>query len=100
MKTRWVMVLTGWILQAVTGSVFVLRAQDAAITNIQVTDRAIQRRVKRMGINLGDQNYYDSGQLLKNLTFRNQNALHLTQNLMRVFVKFKCMGQHDKVHAG
>ncbi|MEO8659887.1 MAG: hypothetical protein ABI693_15565 [Bryobacteraceae bacterium] len=78
MKTRCAIVTTAWILQAATGGVFLLRAQDSGITNIQLTDRAIQRHVKRMGINLGDQNYYDSGQLLKNLTFRNPGFEGLT----------------------
>jgi hypothetical protein len=45
-------------------------AQTTA-TNIQVTSAAQQSSVKRLGINLGDQTYWDSGQLMKNLVFRN-----------------------------
>jgi hypothetical protein len=40
-------------------------------TNIQVTSTIQQPAVHRLGVNLGDQNFYDSGQMLKNLVFRN-----------------------------
>ena len=40
-------------------------------TDIQVTSTVQQSSVKRLGINLGDQSYWDSGQLLKNLVFKN-----------------------------
>jgi hypothetical protein len=36
-------------------------------TDIAITDDVLQRGVKRLGINLGAQNFYDSGQMLKNL---------------------------------
>ncbi len=45
-------------------------AQTTA-TNIQVTSAVQQSSVKRLGINLGDQTYWDSGQLMKNLVFSN-----------------------------
>jgi hypothetical protein len=45
-------------------------AQSTA-TNIQVTSAVQQSSVKRLGINLGDQTYWDSGQILKNLVFKN-----------------------------
>jgi len=45
-------------------------AQTTA-TNIQVTSAVQQSSVKRLGINLGDQTYWDSGQMLKNLIFKN-----------------------------
>jgi hypothetical protein len=44
-------------------------AQSTA-TNIQVTSAVQQSSVKRLGVNLGDQTYWDSGQLLKNLVFQ------------------------------
>ena len=47
----------------------ILSGQTA--TNIQVTSAVQQSSVKRLGINLGDQSYWDSGQLLKNLVFKN-----------------------------
>lgn len=43
----------------------------AQTTSIEVTGTVKQNSVKRLGINLGDQTYYDSGQMLKNLIFRN-----------------------------
>jgi len=45
-------------------------AQTTA-TNIQVTSAIQQSSVKRLGINLGDQTYWDSGQIMKNLVFAN-----------------------------
>src|SRR5882762_7640188 len=40
-------------------------------TNIQVNSTVLQSSVKRLGVNLGDWDYYDSGQILKNLVFAN-----------------------------
>lgn len=40
-------------------------------TNIQVTSTVQQATVHRLGVNLGDQTYWDSGQMLKNLVFIN-----------------------------
>ena len=45
-------------------------AQSTA-TNIQVTSAAQQTSVKRLGVNLGDETYWDSGQITKNLVFQN-----------------------------
>jgi hypothetical protein len=42
-----------------------------APTNIEITSAVQQASVYRLGVNLGDQSYWDSGQLLKNLSFRN-----------------------------
>src|SRR6266567_555175 len=42
-----------------------------AATNIDVSARVGVASVKRFGINLGWMNYYDSGQIMKNLIFRN-----------------------------
>jgi alpha-L-arabinofuranosidase len=46
-------------------------AQTTAPTNIQVTSSYVQPSVTRLGINLGDQDSYDSGQMMKNLIFGN-----------------------------
>ncbi len=46
-------------------------AQMTAPTNIQLTTTVLQPNVTRLGINLGDQTYWDSGQMMKNLVFRN-----------------------------
>ncbi len=40
-------------------------------TNIQVTSVVQQSSPARLGVNLGDQDYWDSGQLMKNLVWRN-----------------------------
>lgn len=40
-------------------------------TNIVLTDQPLQQNLHRFGINLSGQSFYDSGQILRNLTFRN-----------------------------
>ena len=40
-------------------------------TNIEITSQALHAGVKRFGINLSGQTFYDSGQMLNNLAFRN-----------------------------
>src|ERR1035441_2179176 len=40
-------------------------------TNIQVTSAVQQASVTRLGVNLGDQSFWDSGQIMKNLVWRN-----------------------------
>ena len=49
----------------------VLSASAQTPTNIQVTSTVVQSSVKRLGVNLADQTFYDSGQMLKNLIFQN-----------------------------
>jgi hypothetical protein len=41
------------------------------VTNLRVARQVILPGVTRLGINLGDQTYYDSGQMMKNLLYRN-----------------------------
>lgn len=41
------------------------------VTDIAIDTTAIQTDVKRLGINIPMQTYYDSGQMLRNLVFRN-----------------------------
>src|ERR1700677_3278956 len=43
----------------------------AQATNFAIGTTIQQRNVKRFGIDLGDQNFDDSGQMLRNLIFRN-----------------------------
>ena len=43
----------------------------SAVTTLTVTDRVALPHVTRLGINLGDQDFYDSGQMMKNLLYRN-----------------------------
>ncbi len=42
-----------------------------SVTDLRMTRQVILPGVTRLGINLGDQDYYDSGQMLKNLLYRN-----------------------------
>lgn len=43
----------------------------SGVTVLRITNRVLLPKVTRLGINLGDQDYYDSGQMLKNLIGRN-----------------------------
>ncbi|HXB62011.1 MAG TPA: hypothetical protein VNU94_04060, partial [Acidobacteriaceae bacterium] len=44
---------------------------SAGVTDIAITDSVLQPAVERLGINLGEQDYFDSGMILKNLVARN-----------------------------
>src|SRR5207244_4769145 len=50
---------------------FVPAAPALAVTIIDVSTHVAVPAVKRFGINLGWMNNYDSGQIMKNLIFRN-----------------------------
>jgi hypothetical protein len=54
---------------AQAGTQKALNAQS--VSDIVITNKIHQDGVKRFGINLGRETFYDSGQLLRNLTFRN-----------------------------
>ena len=41
------------------------------VTHLAIGPEVLHTGVRRLGINLGGQNFYDSGQILRNLTFRN-----------------------------
>ena len=41
------------------------------VTHFRVTNQVVLPNVTRLGINLGEQTYYDSGQMTKNLLYRN-----------------------------
>ncbi|MBS1799374.1 MAG: hypothetical protein JSS95_06065 [Acidobacteria bacterium] len=43
----------------------------SAVTNIAIDGTVAQNDVRRLGINITTQSYYDSGQMLRNLIFRN-----------------------------
>lgn len=47
------------------------RARDAGVTRIRVTSQVVVPDVKRLGINLGFQDFWDAGQMMKNLLYRN-----------------------------
>jgi hypothetical protein len=46
-------------------------ANPTGPTNISIGTKIIRQNVKRLGMNLSGQTFYDSGQMLRNLTFRN-----------------------------
>ncbi|HKN19863.1 MAG TPA: hypothetical protein VJX73_00520 [Terracidiphilus sp.] len=48
------------------------------VTHLRVTDDVILAKVTRLGVNLGEQNFYDSGQMLKNLLSRNPEFAGMT----------------------
>jgi hypothetical protein len=63
-KTFWFALMSAY---ALTGS----GIAHAQVTTIDVDNTVIQSPVKRFGINLGATNYYDSGQMMKNLIINN-----------------------------
>ena len=48
------------------------------VTHLRVTSQVILPAVTRLGINLGEPNYFDSGQMLKNLLSRNPGFESMT----------------------
>jgi SAM-dependent methyltransferase len=73
-KTAGIAILLLAVLSAVAAACG--QAQGASgtgsgVTDLRVTGRVMLPGVTRLGVNLGDQNYYDSGQMLKNLLYRN-----------------------------
>ena len=53
-----------------SGYTIVGHAQSTS-TNIQISGRVQQSSVSRLGVNLSDQTYWDSGQMMKSLIFEN-----------------------------
>ena len=51
---------------------------DSNVTHLRVTNEVVLSRVTRLGVNLGEQNFYDSGQMLKNLLARNPEFAGMT----------------------
>jgi hypothetical protein len=46
-------------------------SNPGGVTRIDLTGRVLRPQVERFGINLGNQTFYDSGQMMRNLIFRN-----------------------------
>jgi len=46
-------------------------SESGGVTHLRVTGQVILPGVTRLGINLGEQTYYDSGQMMRNLLYRN-----------------------------
>jgi hypothetical protein len=53
-----------WLAQRVEGA-------GGGVTHLRVTSQVTLPGVRRLGINLGEQTFYDSGQMMKNLLYRN-----------------------------
>jgi hypothetical protein len=58
------MVAPFWLARSVEGA-------EGGVTHLKVTREVVLPGVTRLGINLGEQNFYDSGQMMKNLLYRN-----------------------------
>ena len=77
MQSKIGMLRTALVAAALTGVAAVCCGQaqaagDAAeVTHLRVTNQVILAGVTRLGIDLGDQDFYDSGQMLRNLISRN-----------------------------
>ena len=71
MRSRGILMLAASL--AFWGAVSVAQAQSASadVTHLRVTGEVLLPNVTRLGMNLGEQTYYDSGQMLKNLIYRN-----------------------------
>jgi hypothetical protein len=64
-------VATGGANSAVASAAYTISASSSQPTNFAIGTTVQQSPVKHLGINLGGQNYYDSGQISRNLTVRN-----------------------------
>jgi hypothetical protein len=47
------------------------KSSGDGVTDIAITNTVLQTGIKHLGINIGGQNFYDSGQMLRNLIFIN-----------------------------
>ena len=58
-------------LAGLSGNTTVASAQAGGVTNINIGTTVKTPNAKRLGINLSGQSFYDSGQMLRNVIFRN-----------------------------
>ena len=58
-------------LASLSGNTTIASAQDGGTTDINIGTTVKTPNAKRLGINLSGQSFYDSGQMLRNVTFRN-----------------------------
>jgi len=61
----------GWIRLNVARAANLDSSNTGTVTRIELTGRVLRQNVRRFGINLGNQTFYDSGQMMRNLVFRN-----------------------------
>ncbi len=62
---------TKYSTQTASVKLLVTGKPDTNVTDIAIADTVKQSGVKRLGMNIAGQDYYDSGQMLRNLVFRN-----------------------------
>ena len=62
---------TDYFVTSVTVTLTGATAVDPNATNIEIGSNALHSGMKHLGMNIDGQNFYDSGQMLRNLTFRN-----------------------------
>jgi hypothetical protein len=86
--------LAAVMLTIIAFTVLIVRCRSASCaqflatgpTTVVINPQPLHSKIKRLGINLSGQSFYDSGQMLRNLTFRNpgfegetwQSILHCT----------------------
>jgi len=63
--------LAGSVAARPHGKMQAASSDGGGVTHLRVTGQVILSRVTRLGINLGEQTYYDSGQMMRNLLYRN-----------------------------
>jgi len=61
----------GIALLAIGSSTAALSQGSGSSTRITISSKVIRTNVKRLGMNISGQTYYDSGQMLRDLTFHN-----------------------------
>jgi len=66
-----VLVLMAALSNAPRAAMHAAAGAGDGVTHLRVTNEVILPNVTRLGINLGEQNYYDSGQMMRNLLYRN-----------------------------
>ena len=59
------------LLAGLSGNTTIASAQAGGVTNINIGSTVKTSNAKRLGINLSGQSFYDSGQMLRNVIFRN-----------------------------
>jgi len=72
------MAVAASVVLGLLGGVPGLTQQAGDVTYLRPTNQVILAGVTRLGINMGDQNFYDSGQMLRNLISRNPEFAGMT----------------------
>src|SRR6202034_3424938 len=80
-------------------SSYVPGAKDSGVTHLRVTSQVILPGITRLGINLGEQNYYDSGQMMRNLLYRNPGFEGMTYRSILHCLSSGPTNSHDTRHS-